>query len=141
MWLKRVAIALAVVAANSAEPLRADCIPTSIQEVFESSRAVFLGTVTSLDVHRMSAKPFDVQTTATFKVERRWKGSGGHRTKVRTPGGGNVTSSLGVRFQVGSTYVVFAAGKPLRTSSCTRTALAEESATTLEWLRARSAAG
>jgi hypothetical protein len=61
---------------------------------------------------------------ATFRVERRWKGSQLSEVQVKTCGTQVEVCTCGVDFQLGERYLVVGAGKPLETSICYRTILA-----------------
>jgi len=105
---------------------------------FRSSAAVFSGRVKSLRAVRGHGGPSDLQTIATFDVERWWKGGRGRTAEVHSCGGSDgvnaVACTVGFTFDVGVRYLVFAYGRPLETSNCQRTGTLEESADTVEWL-------
>lgn len=96
----------------------------SLADEYHHSNAVFVGRIVSLEI---SSKVIDGETienmTATFDVERRWKGPSVRRLRVQTCGTQAMACTCGFNFQLGVRYVVFAEGKPLKTSSCNRNAI------------------
>jgi hypothetical protein len=136
--MKHALVSLAIAASLlGARPVARSCAPPPpIENEFALSAAVFVGRVTATEVV-VGTKPFSTQTVATFSVERAWKGITEPTVRVATCGGGDVVCTVGVVFRVGERYVVFAAGKPLATSTCSRTGTAADSQwqTTWEWLR------
>jgi hypothetical protein len=85
---------------------------------------VFVGRIVSLEI---SSKVIGGETIenmiATFDLERRWKGPSVRRLRVQTCGTQALVCTCGFNFQLGERYVVFAEGKPLKTSSCNRNAI------------------
>ena len=109
----------------SFEPLFASCpggIPTddlSLEKSFNRSTAVFMGRAIGQRIHKAGETAF---TNTTFQVEDIWKGPREARTLVvRTCGyrdprtGREQLCGGGVYFfGVGSRYVLFVSGEPLR---------------------------
>ena len=100
-------------------PTRAEacsCVaPPAPKVALQRSTAVFEGKVVALE-----RKPELHRLTARFEVSRVWKGELTTRAEVSTI---DVGSMCGYGFEVGSSYVVYAAGEAtgLSTSACTRT--------------------
>jgi hypothetical protein len=113
---------------------RSCAVAESIGMEFKHSAAVFVGRVKSTDVAHGPHGTFDVQTVATFDVERWWKGPQTKTVKVRSCGTQDVVCITGIDFKPGDRYVVFATGRPLETTVCQRTELVNDAAATLKWL-------
>jgi len=94
--------------------------PLPVEREFEVSRAVFIGTITKIEVQDRGGA-LDTRTVATFSVERAWKGAEASTIRVGTCGGGNVICTVGLTFNLGERYVVFAMGPDLGASKCGRT--------------------
>ena len=115
------AVAL-VFSAAAAAPVRAcSCAePPDVATCVANARAVFLGTVTSIET--VTEGPF-VTIEAVFSVEKTWKGVAGPEARVVTS---ESSASCGYGFEFGVSYVVYAnvwpnTDGPLRTSLCSRT--------------------
>lgn len=108
--------------------------PLSIEREFALSSAVFVGTITALEVDR-------AQTVATFSVERAWKGVSQPNVRVATHGGSEVIYSTSLSFKSGERYVVFAKGAFPNSSSCDRTGTETHYLwnETMEWLQRQPA--
>lgn len=94
--------------------------PLPVEREFEMSEAVFIGTITKIDVQDRGGA-IGTRTVATFSVERAWKGAEEPTIRVGTCGGGNVICTVGLTFNLGERYVVFAMGPDLGASKCGRT--------------------
>jgi hypothetical protein len=96
----------------------------SLRDEYHHSSAVFVGRIVSLEISSkvINGERFE-NMTATFDVERRWKGPTVRRLRVQTCGTQAQVCTCGFNFQLGQRYVVFADGKSLQTSSCNRNAI------------------
>ena len=96
----------------------------SLADEYHHSSAVFVGRIVSLEI---SSKVIEGETIenmiATFDVERRCKGPSVRRLRVQTCGTQALVCTCGFNFQLGERYVVFAEGKPFKTSSCNRNSI------------------
>lgn len=124
--IQRLLLGCIVVIVCAARPVGA-CVCAdmgSLADEYHHSSAVFVGRIVSLEI---SSKVIDGDTIenmiATFDVERRWKGPSVRRLRVQTCGTQALVCTCGFNFQLGERYVVFAEGKPLKTSSCNRNAI------------------
>ena len=99
------------------------------------SDAVFLGQAVEQRVVPDGQDGNVVETT--FVVEAQWKGERTQRTTVRSCGGTGTVCPEIYTFERGQWYVVFAWGRPLRTSNCSLTSTREAGASVLAWLRDR----
>ena len=98
------------------EPSKAcSCAMVSTADAFESSSAVFLGTVASIRYHE-SGTGAVVGETAAFEVEMVWKGPVSETIYVAPS---SYNSSCGFGFTQGAKYLVYAEG--LGVSACSRT--------------------
>lgn len=98
----------------------------SLADEYRRSGAVFVGRIVSVEISTRVHEGHRVENMiATFYVERRWKGPHARRLRVRTCGTQTQVCTCGADFQLGQRYVVFAEGKPLETSSCNRTTVAD----------------
>jgi hypothetical protein len=98
----------------------------TLADEYRQSSAVFVGRIVSLEISTKVVKGHRIENmVATFEVERRWKGPSARRLRVQTCGTQMMACTCGVDFQLGQRYVVFAEGRPLQTSSCNRTTLAD----------------
>ncbi len=117
------------------EESRCSCLgPQELEYALEASDAVFIGTVEGF-AEILEALPLtpDVdqepvvapRRLVRFRSLGSWKGGAGDVIEVRI---GLSTADCGFPFEVGETYLVFAAaeGSRLTTSSCSRTALIED---------------
>lgn len=96
----------------------------SLADEYHRSSAVFIGRIVSLEITAKVIEGVRVENMiATFDVERRWKGPTMRRLRVQTCGTQTMVCTCGFDFQLGQRYVVFADGKPLKTSSCNRNAI------------------
>jgi hypothetical protein len=125
-----------VTVALSIVPMRATCPGFTLDDQYAQNSAVFVGRVIAQRV--VGIAPDRRETETTFELETLWKGEEHSTLQVRTCGwrDGNeaVTCSEGITFVVGSRYVVFANGAPLRTSGCRPTSPVDQAALTLRWL-------
>jgi len=124
----RLCLACVVVIVCAARPAGACACADmgSLADEYRQSDAVFVGRIVSIEISAEVVKGHRIEhMTATFKVERRWKGPSVRRLRVGTCGTQTMVCTCGVDFQLGQRYVVFAEGKPLTTSSCNRTTLAD----------------
>jgi len=104
---------------GTASPVYAcSCIPpSSPQESLASARAVFMGTVTSIE---HNSNGYEV----SFNVEKTWKGISGSTVTITTP---RDSAACGFAFTAGEKYIVYADGEEnLSTSICSRTHLLAE---------------
>jgi hypothetical protein len=98
----------------------------SLNDEYHHSSAVFVGRIVSLEISSKVIGGVTIENMiAIFDVQRRWKGPSVRRLRVQTCGTQTLVCTCGVDFQLGQRYVVFAEGKPLQTSSCNRTHIAE----------------
>jgi hypothetical protein len=129
--MNRTVFLLAMVLATIAPTSLHACVcpeTGSIKDELQSSDAVFLGRVVALTIDTVSLEEGTFERMrATFKVQRRWKGPNRSRLDVWTCGDQVSFCTCGIEFKLGGEYVVFAAGRPLGSSSCNRTRLAAES--------------
>jgi hypothetical protein len=116
-------------------PLRALCERLPLEQQFARSAVVFVGRATAQEIENVT------RVVTTFTVQEMWKGAPATEVRVTTCGQGRRGDELLVcdpdsftSFRIGSTYLVFASGDPLRTSACVSTALLERASATLEWL-------
>jgi hypothetical protein len=94
------------------------CYTFDIREDFKNARAVFVGTVASTKPMRTDDRGVD--TVAGFVVERQWKGPLRKTLDVMTCGTIDGPACLvGVLFQPGERYLVFAYRDRLETTNCT----------------------
>lgn len=96
------------------------CVPPRpIQEAYETSVAVFSGKVARIDADQFGRM-------AIFYVDTTWKGVSKDTVKVLTAA---QSSACGYKFEEGRSYIVYAYSggedSSLKTSSCSRTASAE----------------
>jgi hypothetical protein len=126
--------------AVSIAPARATCPgPLTLEEQFARNRSVFLGRAIGQQiVPRTGSRQGTRATETTFEVEELWKGPSNATLRLQTCGWNDgseaLTCSEDFIFVVGSRYVVFAAGDPLKTSGCQPTALVDRAKETLQWL-------
>ena len=98
----------------------------SIADEYHKSSAVFIGRIVAIEISTRVYKGDKIEKmVATFEVEQRWKGPSLRRLRVQTCGTQTFVCTCGADFQLGQRYVVFAEGKPLETSSCNRTTVAD----------------
>jgi hypothetical protein len=116
-------------------PLPASSCPKfKIDQAYERSTTIFVGRAVSSTESNPEVNR--VMTFTTFAVEKTWKGTpeDGAIT-VGTLGGQGITYGGEVQFQIGATYLVFAEGDPLRTSSCAAWPIRDMRARdAIEWL-------
>jgi hypothetical protein len=124
--IRRFVAALIATVSFSGVPVAADCPILPLENLFAQSSAVFVGRAVSQRVvaddsgHAHNG----LISETTLEVEEIWKGQAGQSgtLPVRVCGyydpatGNTVTCGTGNRFVVGSRYVVFAYGDPLRAS-------------------------
>jgi hypothetical protein len=129
---------LCVMVAVFSVPLKASCPATTLESQFADSTAVFVGRAIAQRVVPATRDPLERETETTFQVEDRWKGEAATTVRVQTCGwkDGNdaLTCSDDFRFAIGESYLVFAMGQPLRTSSCLPTNRMDRADRTLQWL-------
>jgi Tissue inhibitor of metalloproteinase len=92
------------------------CLPTTPQQSFESSQAVFAG-------QAIEVTPLRGQETVrvTFRVSKVWKGRNSRRLVLTTS---NSSASCGFNFEPGQRYLVYAsAQRSLTTNLCSGTKL------------------
>lgn len=106
-------------------PAGAQCIGfDQPDELFAASDAVFSGTVTSTRATGAQGEHVTVQV-ATLRVDRWWKGTPGPEVEIR----------VDAPLEKGGTYLVFAAGQPLHsTTLCRWTEPLERATAKLAWL-------
>jgi hypothetical protein len=126
-WLASIgALALVMLAPRSGFP----CVCTETEglgDELTSSDAVFVGRVVGIAIEKVPLEDTTAERmTATFEVERRWKGPKRSRLAVWTCGDQVSLCSCGVEFKLGERYLVFAEGRPLSTGSCNRTRVLAE---------------
>ncbi len=125
---RRLYLACVVAILCSARPAGA-CVCAdlgSLADEYHRSGAVFIGRIVSLEISAKVVEGHRIENmVATFDVERRWKGPSVRRLRVQTCGTQTLICTCGADFQLGQRYVVFAEGKPLATSSCNRTTIAD----------------
>lgn len=98
-----------------------------VGDELKSSGAVFVGRIVALAIEKVSLEDATGERmTATFAVERRWKGPNRAKLTVWTCGDQVSFCTCGVEFKLGERYLVFAEGQPLSTASCSRTRVAAE---------------
>lgn len=126
--IRRLFLACVVAIVCAARPVHA-CVCAdlgSLADEYQRSSAVFVGRIVSIEIATKVVDGHRIESmVATFDVERRWKGPSARRLRVQTCGTQMLVCTCGVDFQLGQRYVVFAEGKPLQTSSCNRTTLAD----------------
>jgi len=126
--IRRLCLACIIAIVCAARPASA-CVCAdlgSLADEYHRSSAVFVGRIVSLEITSKLIGGDRIENmVATFAVERRWKGPSVRRLRVQTCGTQTLVCDCGVDFQLGQRYVVFAEGKPLQTSSCNRTAIAD----------------
>jgi hypothetical protein len=118
--------------------VRALCGKLTLEEQFARSTAVFVGRATAQELET----PESPRTVTTFAVEEVWKGASETTLRVRacgppvrlSNGDDVICGAEAFHFAVGSTYLVFATGNPLRTNECQPTALVNRAGPTLQWL-------
>lgn len=145
-----IASLLAVVAAIAPMGTRAEMRscgpPPAIEQEFAASSVVLVGHVVAI-TKRMREWPEPDVTgerlqllyrVATIQIERRWKGEAAQTIDVQTC----ELCSVGVQFEVGERWVVFAGGEQPATSDCGRTLLESDPRypSTVEWLEKQSPA-
>ncbi|MEA2203725.1 MAG: hypothetical protein QOE77_501 [Blastocatellia bacterium] len=116
-------LACIVATTCAARPVAACTCPDlgSLADEYHHSSAVFVGRIVSIEIYSEIIGGEKIEhMIATFAVERRWKGPTLARLRVQTCGTQALVCTCGFNFQLGERYVVFAAGKPLKTSSCNR---------------------
>jgi hypothetical protein len=117
---------------------RAECPLVTLEADFKESAVVFIGRAVAQSVGTMPGEPDVRATETTFEVEGVWKGKAEPTMRVWTCGGivGDqaVVCSVGFTFLIGTKYVVFAEGQPLRTSACGHTAPEGRTGDALQWL-------
>jgi hypothetical protein len=98
-----------------------------VGDELKSSGAVFVGRIVELAIEKVPLGDTTAERmTATFEVERRWKGPNRSKLTVWTCGDQVSLCTCGVDFKLGERYLVFAEGKPLSTASCSRTRVVAE---------------
>ena len=116
---------LCMAASGVSVQARSCAAPEPLEVEYRHSSAVFSGHVKSLKVVRGGGGEFDLQTVATFDVQRWWKGGRSKSVEVRSCGGNDgdkeIICTHGFEFELGVSYVVFATRRPLETSICLRT--------------------
>jgi hypothetical protein len=120
-------------------PTYADCPgPFTLEDQFARNQTVFVGRATAQRIVPVASSSGTYETETTFEAEELWKGEVNATFRVQTCGwiDGNVSAgcSEGLTFVVGSRYVIFAAGDPLRTGRCQPTALVDRAGRTLQFL-------
>ena len=89
---------------------------------FGEAKAVVAGKIVALEIATVTVGGTSSEDmVATVRVERRWKGPKDALLRVRTCGTQETLCTCGTDFRVGGYFLIFAAGKPLATSSCQRT--------------------
>ena len=126
--IRRLCLACLVAILCAARPASA-CVCAdlgSLADEYRRSSAAFVGRIVSLEISTKVVEGHRIENmVATFEVERRWKGPSVRRLRVQTCGTQMLVCTCGVDFQLGQRYIVFAEGKPLQTSSCNRTTIAD----------------
>jgi hypothetical protein len=142
------AVASAIVlSVLSGVPLLASCPgPISNDTKYEQSEAVFIGRAISKEIVP-SPYASGLETEVTLEVEELWKGPTNPTLRVRTCGWTDekvsANCSGGIRFFVGSRYLVFAYESPrppvtvLETNECVPTSLLSEAQATMLWLESK----
>jgi hypothetical protein len=120
----------------------AECPTPTVEQAFDTSRAVFVGRASSQRVVTGKSAA-DWKTETTFDVEQSWKGSAEKRhIQIQTCGGtvgdSSVTCGESFSFTIGERYLVFAAGQPLTTNTCEPTRRVSDAHDVLTWLSART---
>jgi hypothetical protein len=122
--------------AHSLTPVHAECLALTLDQEFKRSTAIFVGRAIAQSPVTTAANLTATETT--FEVESLWKGQTKTPLRIRTCGGTvgdkEFTCAEGIRFLVGSRYIVFAEGAPLETSACSGTELLSQAEQTLQWL-------
>ncbi len=107
-------------------------------EVWWQTSAIFVGRVTRIrTVSEETSDGRRVAKLATLRVRERWQGVQGEREVVVGTGAGG--GDCGFEFEQGKTYLVYASQSTtngrLETGICSRTALVEQAAADLTYLR------
>ena len=106
-----------------------------VAEQYKSADAVFIGRIIVLEIETVKVEAEEIHhMAATFTVDRRWKGPRKTKVRVSTCGTQTEICTCAVNFQLGGSYVVFAKGKPLKTSSCSPTDSVESATETIREL-------
>ena len=139
-----IASLLVVVAAVAPMGMRAEmrsCGPLSaIEQEYAASSVVLVGQVVAITKQLREWPEPDVTgerlqllyRVATIQVEKRWKGAAAQTIDVQTC----EQCTVGVQFELGERWVVFAGGEQPATSDCGRTLLESDPRypVTVEWL-------
>jgi hypothetical protein len=110
-------VALALILLSDQAALACSCKnPPTVEQSFEQSAAVFVGTVESVESS-------DKEMVAELRVDKSWKGADKERVTVKTD-----TTSCGIDFKKGESYYLFLDrdGDAYRTVPCRRHAGAQE---------------
>ena len=117
----RLLITVAVLLMGLVQPA-ASCVCVEMGDlpaIVRDSSAVFLGRVVAFRIVAKRVQgTLQEDTEVTFAVDRRWKGATRRSVKVRTCGTERIVCTCGAHFELGYSYVVFASGNPLETTSC-----------------------
>ena len=88
----------------------------------KEAAAIFLGRVVGMRLVISNVDgTFLEETELTLRVERAWKGRAAGEVRVRSCGTPQWFCTVGDEYVLGERYVMFAYGKPMHTSICTRT--------------------
>lgn len=98
--------------------LAASCYEFNLDQAYRKARAVFVGTAASTKAVPSSSDSSVASTKATLLIQHQWKGPLQKAIDVTTCGNDQTVCVVGVDFQLGERYLVFAYGTSLETSSC-----------------------